>query len=84
MEINEKTIEAHIRKLGIPSAWGTQIEMLAFATYFKTPIFIAQKVNASGVHNWKIVKPLSADVSYPILPKDDPDIPDMSPLTVHQ
>lgn len=28
MELNEKTIEAHIRKLDFPSVWGTHIEML--------------------------------------------------------
>lgn len=81
MEVNEKTIEAHIRKLGIPSVWGTHIEMLAFATYFKTPIFVAQMVNSSGVYNWKVVKPLSASLRYPFMPSDDPDYPDMSSIT---
>ena len=80
MELNEKTIEAHIRKLGIPSVWGTHIEMLAFATYFKTPIFVAQMVNSSGIYNWKVVKPLSADLHYPFMPTDDPDYPDMSSI----
>ena len=80
VELNESTIEAHIRKLGIPSAWGTHIEMLAFATYFKTSIFIAQLVNSEGMYNWKVVKPLSVDLRYLLLPRDDPDYPDMTSL----
>ena len=78
MELNEKTIEAHVRKLGIPSTWGTHIEMLAFATYFKTPIFIAQMVSRGPVYNWKVIKPLSANLRYPVLPIVDPDNPDIN------
>lgn len=51
------------------------------AAYFKTTIFVAQKFNSSGVYNWKVIKPLLADVSYPVVPRDDPGIPDITSVT---
>ena len=61
MELNAKEFKDHIHQLSIPWSMGTHIELLAFATYFKAPIYIAQKMGRG--HNWRVVKPLSVNAS---------------------
>uniref|UniRef100_A0A1X7UY78 OTU domain-containing protein n=1 Tax=Amphimedon queenslandica TaxID=400682 RepID=A0A1X7UY78_AMPQE len=63
-DINEKTMKSHITKT---SAWGTHVEMIAFATYFKCPIHIAQKNNKEA-YTWRIVNPLQhTNFRFPVL-----------------
>ena len=50
MELNPREFKDHINHLSIPRSMGTHIELLAFATYFKAPIYIAQKMR-TGCYN---------------------------------
>ena len=79
MELNAKEFKDHIHQLSIPWSMGTHIELLAFATYFKAPIYIAQKMGRG--HNWRVVKPLSVNASlrFPFL-TEDLDTPNIDSL----
>ena len=70
MEVNEPTIEEHIKKIGMPHTWGTHVEILAIATLYEIPVYVTQQ-SQSGSYYWEEVKPLKADgVSYPAIPSD--------------
>ena len=79
MSINKPTIKDHIRHIGIPSTWGTHIEVLAVATYFKMPVYIACATR-NFLCIWQVVKPLQSKLSYPILSQDDRDMPEMESI----
>lgn len=65
MSINKPTIEEHIKYIGTPCTWGTHIEILAAATYYKLPIYFVSRKNDESVFKWK---PLRADhMNYPVL-----------------
>ena len=78
MSINKPTIKDHIRHIGIPSTWGTHIEVLAVATYFKMPVYIACATRNLCI--WQVVKPLQSKLSYPIFSQDDRDMPEMESI----
>ena len=70
MEVNEKTIEEHIKKIGMPYTWGTHIEVLAAATLYGISIYITRQ-SSSGSYFWEEIKPLKADgFSRPVVPSD--------------
>ena len=78
MSINKPAIKDHIRHIGIPSTWGTHIEVLAVATYFNMPVHIACATRNLCI--WQVVKPLQSKLNYPILSQDDRDMPEMEPI----
>ena len=82
MSINKPTIKDHIRHIGIPSTWGTHIEVLAVATYFKMPVYIACATRNLCI--WQVVKPLQSKLSYPILSQDDRDMPEMESIDLFE
>ena len=61
----ESNIEAHIHKMATPSKWGTDLEIIAAATYFQKPIFYV--TNASNTFHWEVIHPLksSSALHYP-------------------
>lgn len=68
MSINKPTIEEHIKYIGTPCTWGTHIEILAAATYYKLPIYFVSRKNDESVFKWNLIKPLRADhMNYPVL-----------------
>lgn len=70
MEVNQPTIDEHIKKLGMPHTWGTHIEILAIATMYGISVFIT-KQSQSGIYYWEEVKPLKSEgFSYPVVPTD--------------
>ena len=64
--VNKPTIEEHIAHMGIPNTWGTQVELLAIATYYQVPVctYVVDDANL----RWEVIKPLSnaAHLYYPI------------------
>ena len=70
MEVNEKTIEEHIKKIGMPYTWGTHIEVLAAATLYGISVYITRQ-SSSGSYFWEEIKPLKADgFSSPVVPSE--------------
>ena len=60
------SIKEHCRLLSVQNSWGTQVEIIAAATYFKAPVYIYEHVPSSGNWKWKITKPIqSKDFRYP-------------------
>ena len=72
--INKPTIEQHITHMGIPSTWGTHVELFAIATYYQVPVhtYVAEDTDP----RWKVFKPLSTTkcLHYPITTGDDDSI----------
>ena len=60
MEVNEVTIEEHIKKIGMPYTWGTHIEVLAVATLYGISIYVTRQA-PSGSYYWGEIKSLKAD-----------------------
>lgn len=72
MSINKPTFEEHIRHIGTPQTWGTHIEVLAVATYYKFPVYFLNKKRGEEVFKWNVIKPLCTDnMSYPFLVEED-------------
>lgn len=74
MSVNKPTIEEHIKYIGNPCMWGTQVEILAAATYYKLQVYYVCESNngsAGRMFKWNVIKPLSADVRYPVLTDED-------------
>ncbi len=70
MEVNEKTIEERIKKMGMPYTWGTHIEVLAIATLYGIPVYVTRQ-SPSGSYYWEEIKPLKADgFSNPVVPSE--------------
>ena len=70
MEVNEETIEEHIKKIGMPYTWGTHIEVLAVTTLYGISIYVTRQT-PSGSYYWEEIKPLKADgFSNPLVPTE--------------
>ena len=76
MGVNERTIEEHIRKIGMPYTWGTHIEILAVATFFDIPVYIIRQ-KSSGIYYWEETKPLNKPdgFSHPVVPASTSPFP---------
>lgn len=72
MSVNKPTLAEHIRHLSVPQTWGTQIELLAVATYYKIPVYYVNKKSGEDNFKWNIIKPLCAEnMTYPELCEED-------------
>ena len=52
------SIEEHCRLLKIQNSWGTQVEIIAVATYFQAAVYVYECVPSSGNWKWTITKPI--------------------------
>ena len=60
--------------LKLDVCWGTHIEIIAFATYFKSPVYIAQEYVGPDHYTWQAIKPLQSVMRYPVIVDDVPPI----------
>lgn len=77
MAVNKPTMEEHIKYIGNPCTWGTHLEMLAVATYYKLPVYYVCEINNESMEcmfKWNVIKPLCADLRYPVLTDDDDSV----------
>lgn len=58
MQVNESTIQAHIKKLLRPSTWATQVEVLATASVFGISVYYCTPTSSGNFH-WEVLKPLN-------------------------
>lgn len=64
------SIEEHCKLLKIQNAWGTQVEIIAVATYFQVPVYVYVCVPSPGNWKWTMTKPIQGkSLTYPATEK---------------
>ena len=71
----ESSIATHVYKMAEPFKWGTDLEIIATATYFQKPIYYVTN-SPSGTFHWEVTLPLKESclrypevVDYPSIPE---------------
>lgn len=59
--IQETSIEAHIRKMYKLGTWGTHLEIIAAATLYQLPIYVASRRVQGQAYYWRKYSPISVD-----------------------
>lgn len=60
------SIEEHCQLLNGYNSWGTQVEIIAVATYFHVPVYIYKHVPSTGDWKWTCTQPIqNNDLRYP-------------------
>jgi len=53
-----QSIHEHVQLISKENSWGTQVELIAAATYFKVPIYVYEYSSMSSTGKWICVKPI--------------------------
>ena len=59
--IQETSIETHIRKMYKSGTWGTHLEIIAAATLYQLPIYVASRCVQGQAYYWRKYSPISVD-----------------------
>ena len=58
--LNKPTIDEHVHHVGIPTSWGTHIELMAAATYFQICVYYTTQNAQTNEFRWMCIKPLKS------------------------
>ena len=67
-----QSIHDHVKLFSNNSSWGTQVELIAAASYFQASIFIYEYLPTSKSGKWTCVKPINTKFNFPVTDKHHP------------
>ena len=71
----QSSILEHVKRISNPGTWGTDLELLAAATYFQIPVYFCCTDNVTDKWLWNRVQPIASptDLAYPVVVDSFPE-----------